>query len=164
MKLSTLSLPIAIAFSGCLPQPPSEPKVIVSQQVSTQVSTDVSRITEQHFEKPKTPKQEIDPEKVELKRLFNEQNAAYARINKALPVTKRLQCLTSQQQCAEEQTKIYFDVIPRDVIEHCPNYSLNKDTCVDDEMYKRGKVDVVIELYKIGNKCLAEIESCIREK
>ena len=162
MKLSTLSLSLTMAFSGCLPPPPSEPKVIVSQQVS--VSTEVSKTVDKHVEQPTAPKREIDPRKVELKRLFEEQNAIYGRIEKALPVSKRLDCIVGQQKCAEGQTKSYFDVIPKDVIESCPNYRLNKDTCVDREMVKRGKIDLIIELYRMGNECLVEIEKCINGK
>ena len=160
MKLSTLSLPIAIAFSGCLPQPPKEPDVIVAQQVAPAMP----RMDEQDYIKPKTLKRSVDPKKVELKRLFNEQNEISARIGQAAPGIEKLECMTSQQSCAEEQTKLYFNVVPLEVIQKCPNYSNNEDTCVDDEMVKRGKIDELIELYKIGNKCLAAIESCIRDK
>ena len=160
MKLSSLSLPIAITFSGCLPQPPKEPDVIVSQQVAP-VSP---KMHEQDYIKSKTLKRSVDPKKAELKSLFNEQNEIFARIGQAAPGIAKLECMTSQQTCMEEQTKLYFNVVPLEVLQKCPEYSNNKNTCVDDEMVKRGKIDELIEVYKIGNRCLAEIERCIREK
>ncbi|MFA5828949.1 MAG: hypothetical protein WC843_00420 [Candidatus Gracilibacteria bacterium] len=88
--------------------------------------------------------------------LMAEQNALISELQKIEPKIAFI-CQNASKECVSGLRVLSKKNIPDDVMASCSGAFDPNDTCIDDEMIKRGLADKLAEVYEAGNACLHQV-------